>query len=115
MKYLKIGNAVFARTDAALVETLFKPIDGKTASGLFRPRKNGVLFMRPNGEPAAFLAANPGQSKFWVTAFTGEDGRTRYMFSATDDTKAFLGIGGLGYAAESEQAARAWESLQPNQ
>jgi hypothetical protein len=111
MKYLKVGNVVFARSPSALVETLFKPIDGQTASGLFRARKNGVLFMRADGTPCGFLVANPGQAKFWVSAFKTNEGKTRYMFSTSKETERFLGLTDLGYREQLDEAARVWAAL----
>ena len=111
MKYLKVGNVVFARSPSALVETLFKPIDGQTASGLFRARKNGVLFMRPDATPCGFLVANPGQSRFFVTAYKTQNQKTRYMFSTSKETERFLGLSELGYREQLDEAARVWAAL----
>jgi hypothetical protein len=111
MKYLKVGNVVFARSPSALVETLFKPIDGKTASGLFRARKNGVLFMRPDATTCGFLVANPGQGQFFVTAHKTQDQKTRYMFSTSEETERFLGLTELGYREQLDEAARVWAAV----
>lgn len=103
---LAVGSTKFARNGAALVSTLFE--SSGTASGLFRIRKNGVLFMLPDGTPFAFLVANAGQSQFFVSASKQSDGRTRYSFGLSDADAVRLGISGLSYSAQSDEAARVW-------
>jgi hypothetical protein len=67
--------------------------------------------MRADGTPCAFLVANPGQSRFFVTAYKTQDGKTRYMFSACEITRRFLGLSDLGYREELDEAARVWAAL----
>lgn len=105
---LTVGRAKFARNKSALVSTLFNA--SGTANGLFRVRRNGVLFMRPTGEPFAFLVANPGQSKFFVSC-RKEGSVIRYLFSMTESDKALLGLAGLSYLAAVETAEQTWDSL----
>ncbi len=105
---LTVGRAKFARNNSALISTLFNA--SGTASGLFRVRRNGVLFMRPTGEPFAFLVANPGQGKFFVSC-RKEGSAIRYLFSMTESDRAFLGLAGLSYMAAVETAEQVWASL----
>ena len=64
---LCVGKRRFVPSAQALVDSLF--LAGGTADGIFKVRANGVLFCAPNGEPVAFLVANPAQDQFFVTAF----------------------------------------------
>lgn len=106
LSLLAVGSTKFARNGAALVETLFDA--SGTASGLFRIRKNGVLFMAPDGTPFAFLVANRHGETFFVSASRQSDGRISYMFTISDADAVRLGISSLGYSARSDEAARVW-------
>lgn len=106
---ITVGSLKFARSASALVDTLFAP--GGTASGMFKLRKHSVLFRRPDGEAFACLIANPGQSKFFVTAFKLADGVTRYSYGLTDESKRLLGLESLTYSQQADEASRVWEVL----
>lgn len=103
---LCVGKCRFVPTKQALVDSLF--LAGGTADGIFRIRANGVLFMRPDGSPLAFLVANPAQDQFFVTAFQLTDKRTRYSFSLTDEGARLLGVGHLSWAEQGREAGRVW-------
>lgn len=108
---LTVGALTFAPSASALVDTLFNP--SGTADGIYSVRKHGVMFKRPNGEPFAFLVANPGQSQFFVTAWTF-NGRTHYMRGGlTDESKRLLGVSALSYSQLSDEAARVWAMFRP--
>lgn len=106
--YLTVGITKFARTPALLAESLFRA--GGTANGTYKVRKNGVLFLKPDGEPFAFLVANRGE-RFFVSCSRQEGGRIRYMFSTSSLDELRLGLAGLGYAACNAESARVWDSL----
>ncbi len=106
---LTVGTRKFSRSASALVDSLFDP--SGTSDGIYRKRKHSTLFMRPNGEPFACLVANPGQSRFFVSAFRQSDGRTRYSYGLTDADRDSLGLHGMGYGQQSDEAARVWSVL----
>ena len=117
---LPVGSRLFAPSASALVNTLFVPSDrlnGQkgTADGIYSVRKRGVMFRRPDGEPFAFLVANPGQSRFFVTATRQPDGRTRYSYGLTDESKRLLGLDGMTYSQQADEAARIWDLFRPAQ
>jgi len=101
---IAVGSTKFARNEKALVATLFNA--SGTASGLFRVRKNGVLFMSPDRSPFAFLVANPNQSQFFVSASRQSDGRTRYSFGLSTVDAVRLGVSGMKYSEQSNEAER---------
>ena len=111
MKYIQIGNYKFANGAAALVDSLFE--SGGTASGIFRKRQHSVLFRKANGEPWFCLVANPGQSRFFVSAFKLEDGKTRYAFALSSVDANQLGFDRLTYSALNEVADTVWQTLNP--
>lgn len=104
---LTVGTTRFAPNAAGLVASLFAR--GGTANGTFIFRKNGVFPCKPDGEAFAFLVANPGQSRFFVTVRQQEDGRLRYSFGLSDGDAVRLGISGLGHLATIDEADRVWE------
>jgi hypothetical protein len=100
----------FVRRPSQLIDALFS--GPTTPDGLFAPRKNGVLFSRPGGEPVAFLVANPGQSKFFVSCHKQEDGRLRYMFGLSSVGESFLGLAGRRYSEAADIAESVWQEFQ---
>jgi len=110
MQMLTVSGIRFARNAAALVDSLFN--SGGTASGLFRVRKHSVLFMHANGAPFACLIANPGQSQFFVSCsmVPQSNGKAAlvYMYGLSDSDRKSLGLAGLSYSQESDEAARVW-------
>ena len=106
---LNVGTAYFVSNAARLVESLFNP--GGTANGTFKKRKHSVLFSRPDGTPFACLVANPGQSRFFVTASKQGAGKVRYMYGLADRDAALLGIAGLSYIKQVEAADAAWIAI----
>lgn len=105
---LNINGAKFARNDSVFVKTLFDN-DG-AAQGLFKVRKRGVEFMKPNGDLFAFLVANKHGERFFVSAFK-TDGKKRYMYSTTSEAEKLLNLSELGYRDKIELARKTWEQV----
>lgn len=103
---LTIGVAIFVASKRAIADTLFKPIDGRTASGYFRLRKGGAAFYKPDGTLFAFLVCNSHGERFFVSASI-HDGRPVYMFALSTPDETRLGLAGLDYAAQQGAAAKA--------
>ncbi len=101
-----IGNAVFARSKAALVDTLFHPVNGRTANGYCVKRKGGVAFHKPDGEIFAFLVCNRHGERFFVSVGTNGAEQTVYMHSTSSADEARLGLAGLRYLAQHDEASR---------
>lgn len=104
---LNINGVKFARNDSAFVKTLFDN-DG-TACGLFKIRKRGIEFMKPDGKLFAFLSASKDCEKFFVSAFK-TDGKKRYMCSTSREADKMLNLSELGYRDKIELARKTWES-----
>jgi len=100
----------FVRRPSQLIDALFS--GPTTPDGLFAPRKNGVLFSRPTGEPIAFLVANPNRSRFFVSCHKQEDGKLRYMFGLSSAGESFLGLAGRRYSEAADIAESVWQDLQ---
>lgn len=104
---LKIGKLTFG-TKAELIESLFNPVEGRTLNGIYKKRKNGIALNRCDGSPWMFLVANRWGERFFVSAFKGDDVRTRYMHGLTSsDEKAI----GLSYSEEMQCASDVWETV----
>ena len=105
-KILKIGHSAFT-TRKKLIDTLFNPIDGKTASGFYNNRANGILFSKPCGNPWFFIVANKWGERFFVSC--GQvNGRTVYMNSLSTKDEELLGIHALKYSQKGELAESIW-------
>ncbi len=105
---LNVNGAKFARNDSAFTKTLFD-CDG-TACGLFKVRKRGIEFMKPNGELFAFLVANRFGERFFVSAHK-VDGKKHYMHSTTSEANKLLNLINLGSYAKMELARETWEKV----
>jgi hypothetical protein len=114
MKLHITPQVYFVKSGKALVETLFQPTG--TASGIFKIRKDGILFMRPNGDPFAFLVANRHGERFFVTCYRFEgDGKMRYMHALTEEGERLLGLFEMSFKESHETASRVWkEANHPN-
>lgn len=108
-KTLKIGSAAFT-TKREMIDTLFQPIDGKTAAGFYKKRTSGILFSRPSGEPWFFLVANKWGERFFVSC--GQvNGRTVFMHSMSERDEQAVGIEGLKYSQRGELAESIWNEI----
>lgn len=108
-KILKVGNAAFT-AKRKMIDTLFEPINGKTAAGFYQKRARGILFSRPNGKPWFFLVANKWGERFFVSC--GQvDGRVFYMHALSQRDEETLGIDGLKYSQIRELAESVWNSV----
>ena len=103
-------SAFFVSSPKLLVESLFQ--SPHTASGIFKVRKNGILFLSGDGTPFAFLVANRFGERFFVSCRKNELGKgIRYFFSIMDADEKRLGM------PESIQgkhaiASRLWNEIQ---
>lgn len=108
-KILNVGNAAFTAKEE-MIETLFQPINGKTAAGFYKKRAHGILFSRPSGEPWFFLVANKWGERFFVSC--GQvDGRVFYMHSLSQRDEETLGIEKLKYSESHELAESIWNEI----
>jgi hypothetical protein len=106
---ISINGVKFAPSSSALVESLFNP-EG-TASGIYKIKRNGVLFCNPNGEPFLFLVANRSNPRFFVSCSKQEDGRIRYFYSISSMDEKKLGIDSLSYGEKNRLAESIWETV----
>ena len=103
-------SAFFVSSPKLLVESLFQ--SPQTASGIFKVRKNGILFLGGDGTPFAFLVANRFGERFFVSCSKNENPKgIRYLYSLMDSDKLKLGLNGIGYKNELEIASRVWDDV----
>ena len=77
------NGSCYVRSNHELVNSLFTPINGQTASGTFKVVSNGIRFYKPNGEPFLFLVSNKHAARFFVSCSLQQDGLIRYQFSTS--------------------------------
>lgn len=109
-KLFIFGSVFFVPNEKLLVESLFQsPV---TASGIYKVRKNGILFLSGNGNPFAFLVANKYNERFFVSCCNNENPKgIRYLFGLMESDKIKLGLEGIGYKNELEIASGVWDSI----
>ena len=103
-------SAFFVSSPKLLVESLFH--SPRTASGVFKVRKNGILFLSGDGNPFAFLVANRFGERFFVSCRKNELGKgIRYFFSITDADEKRLGMP-ESIQGKDAIASRLWNEIQ---
>ena len=100
---IELAGKKYARNNAELVDTLFQgPV---TATGFYRPLKNGVLLMDHQKKPFAAAVRDMHSSAcFFVNASRLENGRTWYNFGTDEFSERKLGIDGLTYSQQHDAA-----------
>ncbi len=111
ISFVTLGTSVFAPSKAALLDTLFNPVDGGTASGYFTKHKDGVSFYKPDGALFAFLVCNRHGERFMVSAFKDDKGRTVYMQALSTLDEARLGFSSLSWSEQHDEAGRIAKEL----
>lgn len=97
--------AIFVKGKKALTDTLFSPINGKTADGYYTVKPDGVLIHAANGDPRVFIVdRTPDKPRSaWAVTVHAHNGRVRYMHALCSADERFAGFPD-GYAARIEHA-----------
>jgi len=92
-----------------IVESLFN--GPNTASGTYRVRKDGILFLDLRDTPRVFLVAHSKTEPFFVTCVRHSLHKNilTYMHAVCDLDRGFFGIKGLSYMQEMNLAASLWK------
>jgi hypothetical protein len=99
----------FCDNAAAATKTLFRPINGRTASGTFKKLKNQVRFFDLSGNLFASLVKNKHGETLLVSSTNTEQG-VFYSFALCTDDEERLGISKLSYSEETELVKNLWET-----
>ena len=86
------NGSCYVRSNREFVNSLFTPINGQTASGMYKILSNGIRFYKPNGEPFLFLVANKHSDRFFVSCSRQPDGQIRYQYSTSSIDEKTLGL-----------------------
>jgi hypothetical protein len=99
----------FCNTTAFATETLFRPTNGRTASGTFKKLKNQIRFFDLSGKLFAALVKNRHDEIMLVTAAdTGKGIFYSFALSTADEKR--LGLSGLSYSEKKELEEKLWET-----
>lgn len=71
-----------------------------TASGVFKPRSNGVMFFDLNKTPIFFLVCNTHNEHFFVSVGVHE-GKVFYQHALCEWAEKLLGFDSMGYLGQS--------------
>jgi hypothetical protein len=99
----------FCNNAAAATETLFQPINGRTASGTFKKLKNQVRFFDLSGKLFAALVKNRHNETLLVSAADTDNG-VLYSFALSNSDKKRLGLSEFSYSQEKEFEEKLWET-----
>ena len=108
------NGSCYVRSNRELVNSLFNPINGQTASGTFKVLSNGIRFYKANGEPFLFLVANKHAERFFVSCSLQPDGQIRYQHSISSIDEKTLGLP-KSYLACYDLASSIWLSMKGNE
>jgi len=99
----------FCNTNENAIKTLFRPINGRTASGTFKKLKNQIRFFDLSGKLFASLVKNRHDEIIFVSATKTEEG-IWYSFSLSTVDEKRLGLSGLSYFEQKELEEKIWET-----
>ena len=108
------NGSCYVRSNRELVNSLFNPINGQTASGTFKVVSNGIRFYKPNGEPFLFLVANQHSERFFVSCSSQSNGRIYYNYSTSSTDAKALGLPESSLACYN-LASSIWLSMKGNE
>jgi hypothetical protein len=112
--HLRLKSGLIFVLKKHFTDTLFTPIEGKTAGGFFTlhtSKKHGtkaVRFYRPNGDLFAIILSNGTEASArsaWI-----HDGRAMNLFGMTEKDDAALGLSGMSYIQRNEESVAIVES-----
>ena len=86
------NGSCYVRSNRELLNSLFAPINGQTASGMFKILSNGIRFYKANGEPFLFLVVNEHSERFFVSCSRQSNGRIYYNYSTSSTDEKTLGL-----------------------
>lgn len=101
---ININGLVFVRGSRALTDTLFTPINGKTADGFYRVVGNAVRLFRPDGTLFAAVVRFRNSSLCGFVSAGMRDGKAFFMNGMNSLDEDFLRLP-KSYSAECELAA----------
>jgi hypothetical protein len=99
-----INNQAYVKNDAEFTDTLFNPVNGKTASGFYKKVKGGVKLFDAQKKLFAFVVNNKFNEQFLVSATQLENGKTWYSQGLSNADTQKLGFTELGFMQENELA-----------
>lgn len=106
LNMLNINGKIFVKD---ITETLFQPINGKTADGEYKVYKGGIRLYKPNGELFAFIATH-GSAPFIVSAYM-HNGKPRYMLALSTLDEIYFGFDKTSYTEKQEIIEKVVDNL----
>ena len=109
MTVLTICGKKYARNKAEFVSSLFDA--GGTCVGHYKPVGSGIQIMDMQQKVFAYLVVEREKHTktcFFVSAGRTPNGRVFYAFGLSGRARDRLGLTAFGYAAEREEAERAY-------
>lgn len=103
---LNINGKIFVKD---IADTLFNPINGKTADGEYKVYKNGIRLYKPNGELFAYIVTHDF-APFIVSAYM-YNGKPRYMFALSSPDEIYFGFDNLSYREKQQVIENTVDSL----
>ena len=107
------NGSCYISSNRELVNSLFTPINGQTASGTFKVLSNGIRFYTANGEPFLFLVANKHSERFFISC-SRYNGRIQYQYSTSSSDEKTLGLPKSSLACYT-LASSIWLSMKGNE
>jgi hypothetical protein len=117
IQYFTAPSGLVFTDKAGFVETLFTPINGKTAFGYFTRHKSAkhgtraIKLHRGNGEVFAVIVSNGRFAS--LKSLSMRDGKEWALAAATSADEKLLGFDGLSYVEEINLCVGLVESMNP--
>jgi hypothetical protein len=99
----------FCNKSTSAMETLFQPINGRTASGTFKKLKNQIRFFDLSGKLFASVVKNSIGEILLISTTKTEKG-IFYSYALTSSDQKTLGIDKMTYSEEKQLGEKLWKT-----
>ncbi len=96
---ITVNGISFAQNDKEMIDSLFKPVNGRTCQGYAKRLKDKIVFFDLQRKEIATLVRNP-HGVFLVNSHV-VNGKRFYQYSLGEYNKPIFGLQNLGYMAEN--------------
>jgi hypothetical protein len=86
---INFNGVLFAKNEKELIESVFNPVKGSSASGIYKRNKSGYVLMKAGGDVFAFVRV--GNDPLVMTCKRLENGKLWYSYASLF-VREFLGL-----------------------
>jgi hypothetical protein len=107
---LIFNDRAYCQNDKEFTESLFHPINGRTANGFYERTGGGIRLFNLQHELFAFIKSPNKQTEAFVVSAYNYAGQVRYMHALTSTAEKYLGFDPLTYSEMYGACAAVFQS-----